>query len=61
MSTVAELEAVIPRLSREELEHFRRWFEDYLEDQRELREEVVAAVEQSKREIAAGRFRTRQP
>ncbi|HMO66347.1 MAG TPA: hypothetical protein PKE47_14170 [Verrucomicrobiota bacterium] len=61
MNAVAELEAVIPRLSREELEHFRRWFEDYLEDQRELRDDVATALEQSRREIAAGDFRTRQP
>ena len=61
MSTVAEIEAVIPKLSRQELEEFRRWFEDYVEEHLELRDEVVAALEQSKREIASGSFKTRQP
>jgi hypothetical protein len=61
MNTVAELEAAIPRLTREELDEFRRWFEDYLEARLELHDDVVAAIEQSKREIAAGEYRTRQP
>ncbi|HAB19088.1 MAG TPA: hypothetical protein PLX89_06190 [Verrucomicrobiota bacterium] len=61
MSTVAELEEAVPKLSRGELEAFQRWFEEYLEDQRELRDEVVAALDQSREEIAAGHYRTRQP
>jgi hypothetical protein len=61
MSTVAEIEAVIPKLSRAELDEFRRWFEDYVEDHLPLRDEVVAALEQSKQEIADGNYRTRQP
>lgn len=61
MSTVAELENAVPKLSRSELDDFRRWFEDYLESQMELRDEVVAAIEQSKGEIAVGNFHTRQP
>lgn len=61
MSTVAELEEAIPKLSPNDLENFRLWFEEYLEDRRELRDEVVAALEQSKREIASGDFKTRQP
>ncbi|MBI3880321.1 MAG: hypothetical protein HY301_09700 [Verrucomicrobia bacterium] len=59
MSTVAEIEAVIPKLSRQELEEFRRWFEDYVEGHLELHDKVVVALEQSKREIAAGGFSTR--
>ena len=61
MSTVAEIEAVIPKLSRAELDEFRRWFEDYIEEHLLLRDEVVAALEQSKQEIASGSYRTRQP
>ena len=60
MSTVQEIEAAIPRLSRTELEQLWAWFEDYLEDQLELTDEVKAKLDQSRREIAAGNFATRQ-
>jgi hypothetical protein len=52
VSTVQEIEAAIPRLSRAELEELRAWFEDYLEDQLELTDEVKAKLDQSRREIA---------
>jgi len=61
MSTVQELEATIPRLSRTELEQFRVWFEDYIEDRLELTDEVKAKLDESRREIAAGKYTTRQP
>jgi len=61
MSTVQEIEAAVPQLSREELEQFRIWFEDYLEDRLELTDEVKAKLDQSRREIAEGNCRTRQP
>jgi hypothetical protein len=61
MSTVQEIEAAIPRLSRAELEQLRAWFEDYLEDQLELTDEVKAKLDESRREIATGRYNTRQP
>ncbi len=61
MSTVQELEATIPRLSRAELEQFRAWFEDYIEDRLELTDEVKAQLDQSRREIADGNYTTRQP
>ena len=35
MSTVQEIEAAIPKLSRAELEELRVWFEEYLEDHME--------------------------
>jgi hypothetical protein len=38
----------------------RAWFEDYLEDQLELTEEVKAKLDESRREIAAGDYTTRQ-
>jgi hypothetical protein len=60
MSTVQEIEAAIPRLTRAELEQLRAWFEDYLEDQFELTEEVKAKLDESRREIAAGHYTTRQ-
>lgn len=56
-----EIQAAIPKLSSEELAELKEWLEDYLEDQFELTEEVKAALEKSRREIAAGQCRTRQP
>jgi len=61
MSTVQEIEAVLPRLSRAEIERIRAWIDDYLEDQLELTDEVKARLDQSRREIADGDFTTRQP
>jgi hypothetical protein len=60
MSTVQEIEAAIPRLSRAELEQLRAWFEDYVEDQLELTDEVKAKLDESRREIGAGDFTTHQ-
>lgn len=61
MSTVSEIEAVIPKLSRSEVEELRAWIENYLEDQLDLSEEVKAHLDQSRREIAQGQYTTRQP
>jgi hypothetical protein len=61
MSTVQEIEAAIPRLTRTEVEELRAWIEDYLEDQLELTDEVKASLDQSRRDIASGQFTTRQP
>ncbi len=61
MSTVQEIEAAIPRLSRAELEELRVWFEEYVEDHLELKEDVKARLDESRRDIAEGRFTTRQP
>jgi hypothetical protein len=61
MSTVKEIQAAIPKLSREEIEQIRTWIDDYLEDQLELTNEVKAKLDQSRREIAAGQYTTRQP
>ena len=61
MSTVKEIEAALPKLSRAEVEQIRDWIEDYLDDQRELADDVKAKLDQSRREIAAGQFTKRQP
>ena len=61
MSTVTEIQAAIPNLSREEIEQIREWIDDYLEDRLELTDEVKAKLDQSRREIAAGQYKTRQP
>ncbi len=61
MSTVKEIQAAIPNLSREEIEQIRTWIDDYLEDQLELTDDVKTKLDQSRREIAAGQYTTRQP
>jgi ABC-type phosphate transport system ATPase subunit len=61
MSTVSEIEAVIPKLSRTEVEELRTWIENFLEDQLELTGEVKARLDQSRREISEGQHTTRQP
>ena len=61
MSTVKEIQAAIPTLSREEIEQIRMWIDDYLEDQLELTDDVKTKLDQSRREIAAGQYTTRQP
>lgn len=61
MSTVKEIQAAIPKLSLGEIEQIRTWIDDYLEDQLELKDQVKAKLDQSRREIAAGQYTTRQP
>ena len=61
MSTVKEIEAAIPKLSRAEIEEIREWIDDYLEDQLELTDDVKAKLDQSRAEIAAEQYTTRQP
>ena len=61
MSTVKEIQAAIPKLSRAEIEAIRDWPDDYLEDQLDLTDEVKAKLDQSRHEIATGQYTTRQP
>jgi hypothetical protein len=61
MSTVQEIEAAIPKLSRAEIEEIREWIDDYLEDRLELSDEVKTKLDQSRAEIATGQYTTRQP
>ena len=51
MSTVQEIEAAIPRLSRAEVEEVRAWIDAYLEDQLELTDDVKAKLDESRREF----------
>ena len=60
MSTVKEIQAALPKLTREEITEIREWIDDYLEDQLELTDEVRAKLDQSRREIATGQYTTRQ-
>jgi hypothetical protein len=59
MSTVEEIEAAIPKLSRAEIEELRLWIDDFLEDQLELKDEVIQKLEQSRAEIRTGNFKAR--
>ncbi len=61
MRTVQGIEAAIPKLSCAEIERIRAWIDDYLEEQLELTDEAKAKLDQSRREIAEGRYTTRQP
>lgn len=61
MSTVKEIEAAIPKLSRAEIEEVREWIDEYLEDQLELTDDVKARLDRTRGEIAAGQYTTRQP
>jgi ABC-type Zn uptake system ZnuABC Zn-binding protein ZnuA len=61
MSTVQEIEAAIPKLSRAELAQFQAWFEEYLEEHLELTDDVKGKLDESRREIDAGNYTTRQP
>ncbi|HYJ05676.1 MAG TPA: hypothetical protein VEX43_11115 [Chthoniobacterales bacterium] len=59
--SVQEIESAIHRLSRTEAEQLRAWLDDYLEDQMDLTDGVKGALDQSRREIAEGKFTSRQP
>ncbi len=61
MSTVQEIEAALPRLSRAEIEEIRAWIDNFLEDQLELADDAKAKLDESRRESAAGNYTTRQP
>lgn len=61
VSTVKEIQEAIPKLSRHEIEAVRDWIDEYLEDQLELKDEVKAKLDQSRREIASGEYKIRQP
>jgi hypothetical protein len=61
MNSVQEIEAVIPKLTRAEVEEVRAWIDDFLEDQLELTDDVKAKLDESRREIAEGNYTTRRP
>ncbi|MFN2542170.1 MAG: hypothetical protein ABR514_08395 [Chthoniobacterales bacterium] len=61
MSTVEEIREAILKLPREQIEQISEWTRDHLEDQLELTDEIKAKLEQSRREIAAGQFKTAPP
>jgi hypothetical protein len=58
--SIEEIRTAIPKLPREEIEAIREWIDDYLERDLELSDETKAKLDQSRREIAAGKYTTRQ-
>lgn len=52
MSTVAEIEAAITKLNRNETEEVREWLEQWMEDQREMTPEFLASIERGKADLA---------
>jgi hypothetical protein len=60
VSMVKEIQAAIPEMSRAELEQIRDWIDERLENNLELSDEAKAKLDQSRCEIAAGQFTTRQ-
>ncbi len=61
MSTVAEIEAAITRLSVKDAEALREWLEQWLEDQMEMTPEFEASIERGKADLGAGHSRTVRP
>ncbi|MDQ6913766.1 MAG: hypothetical protein M3128_12925 [Verrucomicrobiota bacterium] len=59
--SVREIEGAIDRLSPAELTELWTWFDDYVEDRLELTDEVKVKLDESRAEIEAGRYTTRQP
>lgn len=61
MSTVAEIEAAITKLNRNETEAVREWLEQWMEDQQEMTPEFLASMERGNADLAEGRTRTVNP
>jgi|GWRWMinimDraft_6_1066014.scaffolds.fasta_scaffold30660_2 hypothetical protein len=60
MSTLQEIESAVPKLTPKEVAELRAWLEDFCEDQLELTDAVKAELDEARRDIEAGRYRTRQ-
>lgn len=58
MSNLEEIEAAVPKLSQKDLASFRAWFEDYCEDRLELKDEVRANLDEARKEIHEGKYRS---
>lgn len=61
MSTVQEIESAIQTLPPAEVKTLREWLEDFIEDRLELSDEAKVKLEESHRDLAEGRYTTRQP
>ena len=61
MSTLVEIESAITRLPVADAQVLQEWLEQWLEDQREMTPEFLAAIERGKADLAEGRHRSVQP
>ena len=61
MSTIAEIETAIARLSVREAEELREWLEQWLEDQRQMTPKFLASIERGKADLTEGRVRVARP
>jgi hypothetical protein len=59
--SIQEIESAIHQLSPAEVAQLRDWLDDYVEDRLELTDGIKAKLDQSRRDVAAGNFSTRQP
>jgi len=56
VNAVQEIKTVLPKLAHAEIEEVRAWIDDFLESQMELKDDIKAKLDQSRREITIGRF-----
>lgn len=61
MGAIQEIESVVRKLPRAELEKLSEWIQDLLEDEKEFTDEFKAGIERGKQDIASGRTRVRKP
>ena len=61
MSTVAEIESAISKLSQREAEDVREWLEQWLEDQLEMSPAFLTSMERGQADLASGCTRTVHP
>jgi len=59
--SVREIESAIDQLLPAELDELRTWFEDFIEDQLELTDEVKAKLDDSRADIVEARYTPRSP
>jgi hypothetical protein len=57
MSTVAQIEDALSRLTMDEAERVREWREPWIEDRREMTPEFLATIGRGQADLAAGRTR----
>jgi hypothetical protein len=62
MSKVEQMESELRKLSPTELRQIREWLNDFIEDELEFTPEFENSIQQSERDMAAGRAaRVREP
>ena len=62
MSKVEQVESELRKLSQDELRQIREWLDDIIEDELEFTPEFENSIQQSERDMAAGKAaRVREP